>query len=233
MANAHDIIRAALRKIKAVSPDSDMTGAEAQDGLADLNRMLDSWSADGLMIYALTEEAFPLVIGQAEYTIGPTGNFNTTRPERVDGSSFIRDSNDQDFPLTVIPKEQYNAISFKTTRSIPEYICYVPEYPIGKVILYNAPDKTYTLRLVSHKPFTAFADLWSLVSFPSGYEEALIYNLAVRVASDYEAELSEAILALAAGGKAMIMSKNRRPLMAKISLPAGQRGNGNILTFGE
>ena len=85
---ANDLVRAAMRLIQVSSVDTDLTANELKDGIESLNRMLDSWSADELMLYQNTRETFPLSSGTNPYTIGLGAIWNTIRPSRIIDAYF-------------------------------------------------------------------------------------------------------------------------------------------------
>ena len=47
--------------------------------------MLDQWSNESMMIYNYTEIIFPVVAGQTQYTIGPTGDVGSTFVGSISG----------------------------------------------------------------------------------------------------------------------------------------------------
>ena len=74
----------------------------------------------------------------------------------------------------------------KTIAGIPYLLYYYPSYPSATVHLYAVPSDTYTLSLDSLKPITALV-LDTDMNMPPEYEEAIKWNLAVRLAPDYKA----------------------------------------------
>jgi hypothetical protein len=73
MTQAIDLISGALRSIGALAAGEPVDASTANDALGMLNDLLDMWSNEKLMVYYTTEIVFPLVGGQYQYTIGPTG----------------------------------------------------------------------------------------------------------------------------------------------------------------
>ena len=49
MSTGRDIVTASLKKIGAIAPGDSISASEADDGIAELNRMLSSWSTEELM----------------------------------------------------------------------------------------------------------------------------------------------------------------------------------------
>src|ERR1700761_935531 len=104
MTTALDIINGAARLAGITFKSEALDNDEAQDGLIQLNDLLDSWSNDDLITFALTLESFPLTTA-ASYTIGIGGNFNTSRP--IDIKTAVVRYSTIDYPLTIISPEQY------------------------------------------------------------------------------------------------------------------------------
>ena len=85
MAKPYDIISRALKDIGALEAGETPTADAAQDAFDMLNDMLDQWSNESMMIYNYTEIIFPVVAGQTQYTIGPTGDVGSTFVGSISG----------------------------------------------------------------------------------------------------------------------------------------------------
>ena len=72
-----DIISSALKDIGALAAGETPDPASAQDAFIMLNRMLDQWSNEQMMVYYKTEIIFPITSGQTQYTIGPGGEIGS------------------------------------------------------------------------------------------------------------------------------------------------------------
>lgn len=178
MATAQNIIDAAFRKIG----HSDPTDTDRTDALENLNNMISSWGAEFLNHY-LVRESLAVVAGDAEYTIGASGDLNTVRPISLAGA-FLRDSDGYDRELSVMSGKEYNSIVSKTAEGIPGFVYFVPEYPLAKIIFDCEPDTSYTVYLDFNKNLTEFTTIATTVSLPPEYKEALVYNLAISLAED-------------------------------------------------
>lgn len=77
MAKPIDIISRAMKDIGALASGETPTPEEAQDALDMMNDMLDQWSNEDMMVYNTTEIIFPVVNGQTQYTIGPSGDIGS------------------------------------------------------------------------------------------------------------------------------------------------------------
>ena len=247
---ARDIIVQALRKLGIGTPGETLAADEMNACLDALNVMLKSWSGRSLLTTAQVEEGFPLNGGYASYQIGvgswqsgfgasPTAlGFNTVKPITI-CSSFIRDQNKTDYPISLISREEYNAFDTKSNTGLPENLFYDPgptqqNIRTGTINLYLTPDSTntYTLFIVSEKPFTTFATLNTAYTFPDVYERAMIYNLAMELAPEYGKTVHPEVVASADEALDIveaINSSNKRTIV-DLGLPGMSRRTGNILT---
>lgn len=226
------ILSPALRKIGVDASDS--TGQA--NALAALNAMLGSWSAQGLIVPYKTRENFTLVTGSAGgvRTIGATGNFATVRPLEIT-DAFIRDSNSNDYHLNVnMTLNDWNALVDKAISTRPTRLCYLKEYPLGKILFNYLPDAAETIYIDSLKPITSFAATNTTYDLSPEYEEAMIYNLAIRLAPEYDAVISPAVVSIADSSLKTIKKQNWKPIptvnFGAALLPAGRT---NIYSDGE
>jgi hypothetical protein len=184
MPSAYEIITKSMKILGALGQNEVPTSSEADDGLIALNDMLDSWSTDRTFIYTITQETFNLVQGQQSYTIGPGGDFNTTRP--IDIDNLVVTFNGQDYPVQRINSQDYSTIPQKTLETgIPEYFYYDANFPSATLYLYGAPTSGGTISIGKWAQLSQFADLTTQYTFPPGYNRALRYNLAQEIAPEY------------------------------------------------
>jgi hypothetical protein len=227
-----ELITASLRLIGALAPGETLASQEATDGLASLNRMIDSWSTEGLVIHAITSEsAIALTAGDATVTLGALGDLTTRPMELV--SVVYRDGTLDYPPLVPLTAEQYAAIPIKTIQSIPGYYYDDGGYPQRTLTLYPAPSSSKSLMLFTKRALTALT-LDGTVSLPPGYERALVYNGAIELAPEYGKAAPAEVVAIATDSKAMMMRANYKPLlMSSGGIPSDRaRGRFNIRTGG-
>ncbi len=179
---ARTIVKKALQKIGALVKSEEPSADESDDGLAALNALMASWSNDSLNIYARTLETFNLT-GSASYTIGSGGNFNTVRPSNIVDAT-VR-SGSIDYTVTIIDDTTYNDIPYKDTTGIPQFLNYSNAYPLGVIKMYPRDNGVSSITLLSEKAVTGFSTLDTELSLPDGWERALIYNLALEIAPEY------------------------------------------------
>lgn len=183
MANARSIINQAARKIAVLGRGQSLGADEYQDALTDLNTMMGSLSTDVGLIFNNVRELFPLT-GAISYTIGTGGDFNTPTPVIIN-AAFIRIGT-IDYPLKQLNSNNYANIGFKSISGISEFYYFENNVPLGRIFLYPVGVAGYSLGLYSLKVMDLFADLATEYDFPTGTEDMLVYNLAKRLAPEYE-----------------------------------------------
>ena len=72
-----DIISSALKDIGALAAGETPSPEAAQDAFIMMNRMIDQWSNEQMMVFYKTEIIFTLTSGQTQYTIGPGGEIGS------------------------------------------------------------------------------------------------------------------------------------------------------------
>ena len=225
---AQTIIDAGYRKCGILLPTSE----EEDNGLEALNDMISSWTTEYLSPY-VTRESKALTAGTAEYTIGSGGNLDTVRPMSV-LNCYLVDTDGYSYKnLDIMSAKDYNRVLLKTAEGRPTGLYFVPEYPLAKVIFNYEPDAVYTAYFEFQKQITEFAALSTTVSLPLEYKEALIYNLAIKLAEDNSIGLSQSVLTTAEVSKFLLSrtnAANRIPPKARFDFIDGRPSN---ITTGE
>lgn len=234
MATALDMIKRAMRLCRAIGkgevPDSD----EASDGLEALNAMMDSWAAQRLFVYTVSEYAAVLAPGTGSYTIGSGGTIATTRPDRLTNGCYVTVGT-TDYPLDVIDEVTWAGIYDKTTQGIPSRIYMRQGVPLATLYLDPVPDSAYTLHVMAWSRVQSFATLTTALTLPSGYEEAIVYSLAERIAPEYGLPLDVAVATLAARARASLIANNAPRMKLRASrdlVHAGVYNNGYDIRTG-
>ena len=227
MTTARTIIKRALQKSGIITKNDGMSGDEATDGLFSLNTLLGSWSNENLIVYDNVLEEFPLIAGQAQYTMGSGGDFDTVRPLKII-NAYVRQSN-IDYNLSIISASDYDLAVRKTDQSIPDVLGVQMSYPLMILTLYDTPYDGLDLFIRSQKPLTEIASLDTEIAFPSGWEKALIDNLALELAPEYGQPVNEVMYEMAIRSKGAIKSTvtRNRPIE---TFPLTSGNNNNLFS---
>jgi hypothetical protein len=214
VATARDIITASLQELGVLAAGEVATAAEANDGLALLNRWLDSKAAERLQIYMVTRSTWAIVSGTGSYTVGTGGSVNIARPVFINEIQFVDTSMDPDLelPLTPLTDATYAAIGMKTfTSKYPQAAYYNPTYPLAMITFWPVPTSTTLLGAIySATAVTQLPTLDTAISMPPGYELMLVKNLAVQLAPSYERQVNSILLEQAREAIAIVKRSNKR-----------------------
>lgn len=184
---AADLINDALAEIGAKG-EADTVSPESQAlGFTRLNSMIDRWGTQRLTIYQVVRTVFPLVSGTQTYTIGAGGTFNVVRPLWIPYAGLVLTSvtPNVENPIHVLTDQDWSNQGIKTLGSAyPSELYYDYNWAAGlaQITLWPVPTGSLSLALYLPTALTQYADLSKTsYSFPPGYYEAQMYNLALRL----------------------------------------------------
>ena len=233
MATALDIIKRSMRLIHVLDADEEPSASESADALAAMNDMLDSWSTDRAYIFTIKEDSVTWPTATQSRTIGATGNFVTTRPTKIGGSSYFTDANSNDYILEQLAtKAAYSAIVAKSTSStLPQYMYYEPSFPDGTLYIWPVPDTSLTIKLHSPEQLTQFTALTTPVSFPPGYKHAFTTSVAEEIAPEFGVAVPPEVAKSAFKSRTKIRRLNRVVPVSQVEVSAFSQGRSfNIFT---
>ena len=227
---ALDIIKRARRLIGALAVGETLESDLANDGLMALNAMMDSWSIDNLAAYGTDNKTYTLSSNVQNYTIGTGGAFNGVRPDRIE--SAIVSVAGSDYSVEILDDKDWNNIVYKTVGgTYPQYLRYSNDTPLGTISLYPIPNGG-TITLTYYQALQRFTNLTDLLVLPSGYERALASNLALEIAPEAGAKVSQELVMMARQAKANILRINLKAPLLRVD-SSYMSGNGlGVLQLG-
>ncbi len=219
---AYDLIAGALRLNGAIASGETPTADEANDSLNSLNDIIEDWSTETLTVYGQATETFNTIGGQADYTIGPAGNWNTVRPIRINGG-YCRYQG-VDFGLIVVGQGQYDLIPLKTQQQpIVQELLYVNDNPLGLITLWPIPSEVVQITIDTDRVLTSVPNTATSIVLPPGYLKALRWALAVETAPEYGRPITPDMLRIATDAKGDIKRANKRMMVSNLAgIPCDQ-----------
>lgn len=207
---AGDQINGALRLIGQLAEGEEPSAATANDALAALNQMIDSWNTERLSVFSTQDQVFSWLPGFATRTLGPTGDFVGNRPILIDDSTYFRDaSSGISFGIKLVNQQQYDGIAVKTvTSTYPQVMFVNMTYPNIEMTVYPVPTKVLEWHIISVEELTTAALLSTSLAFPPGYLRAFKYNLACEIAPEFGVEPSPQVSRIAMYSKRNIKRIN-------------------------
>lgn len=178
---------------------------DTNDAQTALQIMLQQWRQKRWLVFRLDWETFPLVIGKQSYTVGPTVTpapdvvvYGESRPANIQ-SCFLRqnvgsgpNSYPIDFPMRILDSRQsYDRLSLKFLQSWPAAIYYDPTIPLATLYIWPIPVQQlfslyiawqYAIDVAGEQGLSVDTDDY----LPVETTEAIVYNLALRLAVNYK-----------------------------------------------
>lgn len=224
MTTAGELIYGSLRLLGVLAEGETPSADTASDALVAFDQMIQSWNTERLSVYATETEIFTWPAGAISRTIGPTGDFVTTRPIQIDQSTYFIGPNNLSFPLQFINQDQYNAIALKTvTSTYPQVLWVNQSFPDMELTVYPKPTSALEWHIVSVKPLTEPANLSTVIALPPGYLRAFRYNLACELAPEFGIEPSNQVVRIAIASKRTIKRINNPDDLMAMPYPLIQR----------
>jgi hypothetical protein len=223
MTTANDIIRTAMKLAGVLAVGQTPIAEDMNDCLNLLNSMLASWNQSRWLIWHLLDISYAST-GAKTYTVGPSGNFNVTRPDRLQ-AAYVRQTVTAspngyfDFPLQIMQTyEEYSEITLKSLTSWPTVAFYDPTLTQGTLYVWPIPSSQFEIHIIVKDTLGSFPTLVTEFNLPPEYMEALYYNLAARIRVLYRLPADPVIIALAGTALNVIRVANTR--VANLQMPA-------------
>lgn len=204
------LIKASLRLLGVLASGEAPTADEASEALTALNALISSWSTESLIVPSRVRETFTLTNGDADYTMGTSGDFNTTRPLLIEAAAISQNS--AETPIAILSLAEWASIAQKSTQGVPVDLWPQPGSPLWTINLHPVPSSALTLVLYSMKALTSWTTLDTDVSLLDGYERALKYHLALELAPEYGKIVPDAVAITATEAKSLIERINSKSI---------------------
>lgn len=231
------LITQALKKAGVVGVGQTPEAEDTNDAFSDLNMMLGQWSRRRYLVFHLVDVA-KVSTGAASYTVGPGGDFNVSRPDRIE-SAYFRSlqqaaPNRPDYPLTVLTAmEDYAAIGLKSIVGFPQRVFLDTAYPLTTLYVWPIPTAgLYEIHLLLKADLPGFTTLTQDINLPPEYQEAILYNLAVRLGASYKMPADPVVMAIAKSSLSTIRNSNVQIPTLRLPDDLTRSGAYNIYTDG-
>ena len=212
---------------------------DVADAFSLLVMMLGQWQRKRWLVWH--EEDVALVSTGADfYTIGPGEDFDIARPDKIHAAKVIlgpvggrsnchpgSTPNLVNIPLAIIEaKEDWNKIALPDLKSIPSAVFYDSSFPVGRIYFWPvAPANTYEMQLIVKGSLPVYTSVNDDIALPPEYLDAVVNNLAVRIAVASNVPVSPFLLAEARASLNTIKLANTQiPLLSMPAALVGRRG---------
>lgn len=208
-----DTVRDALREIRRYGRGQNLNADDAEDTRRAMNQMLARWSIEGLTVPVLTKQTTTLINGQNEYTVGAGQDLAITAPTSIEAVSLIEGSSRTPLESQTVAEFAY---SHETQNSRPTKFAYQFD-TVGRLYLNTPPDKAYSVELWSSVPLATFTSINDdmATAFGDADIEAIMTNLAIKVASQFGANIKDSLATTARDSKKAIGIRYTEPMVFK------------------
>lgn len=193
--NRNQIIRQAYEIIGVAVDGEALNGDDIDVAQRALNVMIKAWMAHGLNLWLRDTQSIPLVQGQASYTLGPTGDVVMVRPKRILEMNRKTTSDGHEINMVPLSRNEYEFLPNKSTQGTPVQYNYNPTLTNGTLYVWPTATATeatnLTLEIVYETEVEDLDSSLDNVDFPPEWIEAIIYNLAVRLAPINSLDIKE------------------------------------------
>lgn len=203
-----------------------LTPADQNLMLIRLNQILDNWNVDRTAVWCDIFTEFTFTPNLSPHTIGPSGATWTMaiRPEKLTACALNINTSSPNLyiPITVIGREQYESIAQPgIAAGIPYAVYYERDFPNGKLYFYVVPSIAYKARLTTSTLLSAATLSTDMaITFPPGYQNALMLTLAEDCATPFGRQVMPMTTEKARAARARIFNANIEvPVL--ITKPAG------------
>lgn len=187
MASGQAIINAALRWFGELEGDESPNTSESNVALDYANQILDNWGIREDMATFAALESVALVSGSNSVAL-------SARVSRV-VSGNVSNAAGPTWPLEILDAKAWNALEDKDAQSqMVTKAFYDRQLPIGTLYVSPRPSSSgLVANIVTWIGQVGFPDLTTSITILPGYTLALVTELAINLAPNYEVEPSEAL----------------------------------------
>lgn len=195
---ALDLMNASAKAIGHLRPGARLNTSAGDDCLRVLNSMIGSMNTLSSNIFTRSVAQYTMTANKQSYTIGDTTGVLTdiaaVRPQKIEEGGVNLFITNAPLairrPIRLIDDTEWASIRLQAVYTFPECLYYdggnydpsgtVPTYPT--LYFYPIPASNYTWEMYTWSALGTVPDVTSEIVLPPGYDETLIYGLAIRIA---------------------------------------------------
>lgn len=212
-------IDSALRKIGVLTAQDEASPADHQLGLDTLNRIIDSYNTESLIVTYLQDIPLsaPLTGWESTLEIGHSLVIDMVAPAHIEGLFWTQGGTS--YKSDIMSYNQWADITTKDNVKIPRrhYIQRMDNNSI-KIYFDAIPQDGLVLHLQAKMPYTGVNGVGNKylptddINWTFGFEKMLMYRLAIELAPDFEVTPSQIVIGIATESEAKVKAYNYQPL---------------------
>jgi hypothetical protein len=181
------LITDALVEIGVLEPGEQANAGQIALGLRRVQTMIDTWAADRLTLSLQLQTTFTWPASTSSVQVGPGQTVDMVRPMWMNAISFIIPGSSPaiEVPIGMMDEDAYSSLSIKGLPSaLPTQSFYQTNLTdnFGTLFLWPQP-QSLSIVLYTPQAVSVPASLNSILQGPPGYQDAFLYQLALRLCS--------------------------------------------------
>jgi hypothetical protein len=222
-----DLISEALAIFGEYAAGETLDASTVQSLLFTLNGALDGLGGERLAMWQNATLTFSTIGGKQSYTLGPSAaDWITTAaaPAAITGAGVV--AGGVEIPLSLLTADVWAGLGLKSLAS---------SWPSGVWIQYGpalhtlnfwpVPSAALSVKLYGAQPIPRFSAQTDTVTLPPGYQEFLVYDLAIKSSSKFGADLPGWLATAWREARTRVKESNFRALESRCE-PALTQRNG-------
>lgn len=171
-----DTLTQAMRKAGVLSWGETLAAEDAQAARDELNLMLKGWQNKGYNLWTKTAGSLALTTA-ASYTLDPV------RPLKILSARFKR-TDGSEIQMERLTRDEYDRLTLKTTVGIPTQFYYDRQREAARLYVWPVLGAAsgQTIEFTYERETDDITSLDAELDVPSEWFDAVIYNLAARIA---------------------------------------------------
>lgn len=216
-------INDALIEIGVINPNDEATPQDHAYGLRTLNRIIDSYNTQNLIITYLEDIALPQPIQWANtVTLGNGKDIDFPAPLDIQAAFFRQGTTD--YNLKLMSMTDWSSKAYKFDTAIPSYM-YAQKTNTNDLELKfdTIPQSDLVLHVMAKKPYTGINGNGNDytptddIKWNYGFEKMLMLRLAVELCSSYEILPTQILISKASEAENNVKTHNYQPYTLKNS----------------
>jgi hypothetical protein len=203
--------------------------------LAEKNGSTYKIQTSGLLVAGETINPYNLSAGTVDTATSATlvivPRWPSPRPVKID-SAFVRVGT-EDTRVEINTLSDYNKVTDKALASdYATNLAYAPGYPNATIYIYPVPTVSASIMLTYKRHFSDINNVSDQIDLPNGYSRAIVYNLALELASEFGKVPDESVVAIARDSMAWIKRTNMPEIACEFDASLNSESNYSSILVG-
>lgn len=215
-----------------LAPGRTPSAEQYSDALRLFNNMIGWLNTSRMNIYTIDINVWLTASQKQTYTIGPGGDWNGRRPQKIVGANFFFPGDPiVRRPMRLFDDDQWRAIVFQQVYTYPNILYNDGSNPLSTLYFDPIPDGAYRIEIYDWHLLDSAADINALLDYPPGYEEALVFNLAMRIVPVFQLRMPPELPMLAKQALSSVQRMNLYVPRIKSDAPGSRRDDTGLYNY--